>query len=104
MAFNSNFTAATLGANPNGDGNALIVTGTSDRPDAVTAISVLLCHGETLLAAAADDPKAGVWHAAFPEAAAAKPFEPGGDAVVVGVALLAGGRPLIWEGILQITA
>ena len=94
MPFNSNFTGATLG------GGALTVEGTSDVPDAVTAISVILCHGDALISATVDNPTVSPWKAVFAEPAA-QPFKSGGDAAVVGVALL-GGRPLIWEGVLQI--
>jgi hypothetical protein len=102
MAFNRNFTRASVGpANPATGARALCVEGRSEPADTATVIFVAVPHDGQLHSVQVDNPALIDWEANFPEGAPA--FEVGEEVFVFGVAMQAPPcDPFTWQGCLEI--
>jgi hypothetical protein len=102
MAFNRNFTRATLGAaNPATGARALRVEGRSQPADTAQTIFVAVPRDGQLHTVQVDNPALIDWEATFPEGAPA--CEIGEEVFVVGVAMQAPPcEPFTWQGSLEI--
>jgi len=105
MPYSGNFTRVTLVTeDPDLDGPALKVEGTSEEAEDARAISVALPYAGTWLMAPADDPAASEeWGATFVQGD--PPFGIGDQVIVIGIAMLRStNQPFVWSKQLAITA